>query len=87
MPNWLRREIGVERSPKHFVHYAASVIRDDNFYHLSRRFSNGHTVLRQDYDLATQRPARIATQIEENEVKILWIGHEIGEILGNIGIK
>jgi hypothetical protein len=54
--------------PKHFVRYAASV-------------------LRQDYDLATQRCARIATQIEENEVKILWIGHKIGEILGNIGVK
>jgi hypothetical protein len=33
------------------------------------------------------RYARIATQIEENEVKILWIGHKIGEILGNIGVK
>jgi hypothetical protein len=86
-PNWLRREIGVERLPKHFVRHAASVLRDDDFYHLSRRSSNGHTVLRQDYDLATQRCARIATQIEESEVKILWIGHKIGEILGNIGVE
>jgi hypothetical protein len=24
LPNWLRREIGIERSPKHFVRHAAS---------------------------------------------------------------
>jgi hypothetical protein len=44
---------------------------------------------RQDYDLATvlRRCARIATQIEESEVKILWIGHKIGNILGSLGVK
>jgi hypothetical protein len=48
-----------------------------------------HTVLRQDYDLAAvlQRCVRIATQIEESEVKILWIGYKIGEILGSLGVK
>jgi hypothetical protein len=34
-----------------------------------------------------QRCARIATQMEEREVKILWIGHKIGEILGSLGVK
>ena len=89
LPNWIRREIAVERSPKHFVRHAASVVRDDDFYRPSRRSCTRHTVLRQDYDLATvlQRCARIATQIEESEVKILWIGHKIGEILGSLGVK
>lgn len=32
-----RRDIGVERSPEHFVRHAASVVRDDDFYHPSRR--------------------------------------------------
>jgi hypothetical protein len=87
--NWLRREIGVERSPKHFVRRAASVVRDDDFYRPSRRSRARHTVLRQDYDLAAvlQRCVRIATQIEESEVKILWIGYKIGEILGSLGVK
>jgi hypothetical protein len=55
----------------------------------SRRSWTRDTVLRRDYDLATvlQRCARIAAQIEESEVKILWIGHKIREILGNIGVK
>jgi hypothetical protein len=89
LPNWLRREIGVERSPKHFVRHAASVIGDHDFYHPSRRSCTRRTVLRQDYDLATvlQRCVRIATPIEESEVNILWIGHKIGEILGSLGVK
>jgi hypothetical protein len=72
LPNWLRREIGVERSPKHFVRHAASIVRDDDFYHPSRRSWTRHTVLRRDCDLATmlQRRARIAAQIEEREVKV-----------------
>jgi len=53
LPNWLRREIGVERSPKHFVRYAASIVRDDDFYHLNRHSRTRHIVLRRDYDLAT----------------------------------
>jgi hypothetical protein len=89
LPNRFRREIGVERSPKHFVRHAASVVRDDDFYHPSRRSWTGHTVLRRDYDLATmlQRCARFAAQIEEREVKVFWIRGKIGEILGNLGVK
>jgi hypothetical protein len=89
LPNRLRREIGVERSPKHFVHHAASVVRDDDFYRPSRRSCTRHAVPRQDYDFVTvlQWCARIAAQIEESKVKILWIAHKIGEILGSLGVK
>ncbi|SIO64388.1 hypothetical protein SAMN05443247_10352 [Bradyrhizobium erythrophlei] len=80
LPNWLRREIGVERSPKHFVRHAVSVVRDDDFYHPSRSSWSRHTVLGRDCDLAVvlQRCARIAAQIEECEVKVLWILGKIG---------
>jgi len=64
------------------VKYLPTQIRDDDFYYPSRGSWTRHTVIRQDYDLASvlRRCARIATQIEEREVKILWIGHKIGEI-------
>jgi len=47
------------------------------------------TVLRRNYDLAIvmRRCARIAAQVEEREVKVLWIRDKIGEILGNLGVK
>jgi len=61
-------------------------IRDDDFYHSSRRFWTRHTVLRRDRGLATvlRRCARTAARIE---VKVLWISHKIGEISGNLGVK
>jgi hypothetical protein len=88
LPNRLHREIGVERLAKYFVCHAASVIGDD-FYHSSRRSWTRHTAFRKDRDMATvlRRCTRIAARIEEREAKVLWIGHKLGGILNNIGVK
>jgi hypothetical protein len=87
LPNRLRREIGVERLPKHIVRHDAPVSATMISTTPVDAPGRGTPFFA---EIATSPPScgvALALRHGEREVKVLWISHKIGEISGNLGVK